>query len=239
MINGHLPGDIILIEPTKAPSFNTSYQSAIRLRKSKYSHVAIVLDPGTIIHSMPKSGVSTELFSKFKTQLKSRRFQVIRHVRMDKSESLRFELRNRLLFYRRQKYNFLFSFGNSKKTSYCSELAAKAYRDINISVCRKTPKRTLPIDLQPLLSNSEWINVTPIYAPERTHTATALKSFFEKSNALIDESAELNFQLEDLMQESVRQQKNMLMMINELHAIFGLNEVKLDFPREYWDSKPK
>lgn len=153
-----LPGDLILFSPPNK-NINIVTQTLFRFRKSKYSHVAIVVEQYNVIHAMPKSGVRNE---KIRTILNSAQgdFVVYRNTSINTEERI-LKLQNSLNYFKGQFYNYGIGIRSSWNSSFCSELAAKAFNEININISNKFPHQTLPSDIYDTISTSpDWVDIT-------------------------------------------------------------------------------
>lgn len=237
-----LPGDIVFVKTGKKKNLSIVGQSVLRATKASYSHVAIVLDPGSLIHSMPGKGVITV---GLKTELKSSgkgNITVLRHCDLEKDENKRMELREKLSFYRKQRYNYALSLRRNETSSYCSELAAKAYSDIGIPLVQNAVRNTLPIDLEVLFNDKLWKDVTDEYEVDTDYKSVIdfspeLAEWLENSDAIIQKTSEAQRIAEDHLQQSSKEQARMLALINRLNELTGQEKLDIELPNKYWDTK--
>jgi hypothetical protein len=63
------PGDILLLSgESKGRRCNLGYQSIVRLKRARYTHVALVLSPYRIIHATFGKGVEIRAWSEIRHQ---------------------------------------------------------------------------------------------------------------------------------------------------------------------------
>jgi len=157
-----LTGDIILFISSKE-SLNTFAQSVLRRKKAMHCHVAIAIKQGNAIHAMPATGVQLEgIRDILKDENGS--FVVFRNDLLEFDEELLCRLEDELLFHSRQSYNFGLFFNSSACSSFCSELAAKAFENVGLRISGERPVCTLPVDIYEFVSlNREWRDVTQQY----------------------------------------------------------------------------
>lgn len=234
---GHLPGDLVLIPPSVKKSANQMAQSIVRARKASFTHIAIIADPTSIIHAMPDEGVCFARINEVLSPGKSIGYRVLRHVDLDIDMSLVMRLRNRMLFYLGQKYNFSFFLRRRERSSYCSELAAKVYKDIGYPLCKKLPRNTLPVDIENLLHNPHWLDVTSLYV--RIHDVEKIEICIPGSDKLLENAGMQIHEIEELIHKSHHVLLKGQKTLNTLNRIIGLPEETIELPREYWDVDPK
>lgn len=241
-LNEQLAGDLILLRPSKGgKSFNTIYQSALRMRKADFSHVAIALDPFTALHAMPTGGVQQVEISELLKGMDGSCFRVLRNKAFEQDLSLQQTIRKDLLFHHGQPYNLAFSFRRRERSSYCSELAAKAYLRSGQPLSHKPPKKVLPVDIERLTNMPGWLVVTSIYIQTMKDEKTVesdpeLQKFFENSNATIHETALFQMEVEATLHKSILNQHATLRLLNEIEKVFEIPELELPEPAsEYWD----
>ena len=153
------------------------------------------------------------------------------------------KIRESLFYFLGQPYNWKFAFRRSESSSYCSELAAKAFAQIGFSISRKRPARTLPIDIQILKGKENWIDVSSVYFEflrERLNPGSAIlgSDFFLGVDALLEDSSLFAAGAEERMQNAVRNQARNRDLVNEVHKLLG--KQPLQAPQEqksYWDTQ--
>lgn len=164
-----LTGDLVLLEPVgglKSP--NTLAQTVATRRRARFSHVAIVLDPFQAVHAMPEGGVHTIMIDKLLATWPGEGFRVLRYAEADWNDDLRDALREGILYHHEQAYNKLFLLPGSKHSSFCSELAAKAFARVQRPLfSKRSPSRVLPVHIDGLAQAEGWIDVTHHYRAMR------------------------------------------------------------------------
>lgn len=159
-----LVGDLILIRTkVRKKSCNLIAQSVLRCRGAEYSHVAIAIDPIFALHSMPAGGVHTVPLYDLITNGSVERFVVFRSLTLEASREFQLKLRRALLYYIDQPYNKTFFARIGDRSSFCSELAAKAYKKSGMPITKKPSRFVLPADLEALSRNAKWRIVTGQY----------------------------------------------------------------------------
>lgn len=221
-------GDIILISSNSRKSANIFAQSLIRRKKALHSHVAVALKLGNAIHAMPNGGVHTASIHELLTSGKYS-FQVYRNTIVNTKVSMLISSRDFddcLLYYSRQKYNFWIFTLSRNNASFCSELVAKAYKKIGISISKKRTSSTLPIDIYNYVSVSkEWENVTESYK------SFFLDENFKKVNNLASAFVRA---LEQGNQDMAIGQNNLIKIINSVEKQQGLKKSTMRPSRNYW-----
>ncbi len=169
-------GDLLLFEPDPtAKSGSVSIQRILRFaRFVRFSHVAIALNSVHAIHSVPGRGVHISRLSELISErhFYSGRVEAFRHATLDCDVGLCKDIERELWHYFNQPYfHPLHRIGD--KSSYCSELAAKAYLKIGVRLTRRSPRRTLPLDIEQAVSSPEWLKVSvqyllPVVEPDMT-----------------------------------------------------------------------
>lgn len=223
-----LAGDIIFISAAKNVSGNLIGQSALRMKKATYSHVAITLDHGSIIHAMKGQGVIQEDIETILSQAKDRPIKVIRHIALDNGDSLHQELYKRVLYYHQESYNSKLFLNRKEGSSFCSELAAKAYSDIGIAITKRKPKNTLPLDIHTASDSDQWLDVTDLYLND---------IYDETTNNTFSKMSEYHRYMNETIHEQAKKQRETLKLINKFNTTYGQPEQKLDIQPEYSNSK--
>jgi len=244
--NARLTGDILLISSSSRKSANTSVQTLLRFRRASFSHVAIVLDATTAIHAMPDEGVHLVPLAELLRQIDRTRLKTLRHLDLDRSTELQMELREALLYFHNQRYNKLFFARLGEGSSYCSELAAKAYRRIGKPLTKRLPRNTLPEDLAALSGHRhKWIDATGIYADDEPEPqiidsiVPGLSDVFASSGKALEEAGGLFREGESAMHEIIKRQQEVQDLINTFNEALGLPKKEIKQPREYWDAPGK
>ncbi|MGU9830509.1 YiiX/YebB-like N1pC/P60 family cysteine hydrolase [Pseudomonas sp. LF242] len=227
VISPAITGDIILIsQPQK--NINLIMQSVLRLKKARHSHVAVALYGSILIHAMPRIGVHVLPLGEYLNQNQS--FVVFRHklaLREDKSEALEKHLR----FHNLQSYSLFNMIFTSWRSSFCSELAAKAYQKSEIRLTKgdRKPKKVLPIDIYDHVSfDPEWHEVTDEY-----------RAFFvngEHSN-LMAKMANIHQNLVELNQRMGFGQQIFTDMLNAAGARQGEEKSPITPPMVFWSNR--
>lgn len=223
-----MPGDLILIYNRK--SVSKAMQQAIRWKRTRVSHIAIVSSMDTVIHATPRNGVHYKSLKSVISEATTNGFRVIRHCDLDNDNDMELTLYlvKRLRFYHEQSYNFLFFWRRRETASYCSELAAKAYKDIKHSLSARQPRNTLPVDIERNLSDKNWLDVTGLYLEDR---------FF--LNGELEAAAENSQKINSYIHHMARTQKKIVEAINERNRKLGLPPMTpFTSPVKFWDTKP-
>lgn len=240
-INQQLAGDLILLKSSKIGKLNRAYQSLIRGRKADFSHVAIALDHLTALHAIPSGGVQQIEISELLKGKDVVSYRVLRNKKFELDISLHQTIRQNLLFHHGQMYNLAFNFRRLERSSYCSELAAKAYSRTGIPLSSKQPKQVLPVDIQQLGESKEWLDVTSVYLQTLSDENTVesdpeLQKFFENSNATMHEAALFQMEIEATLHEGALNQHATLRLLNEIERVFDIPKLELpEQANEYWN----
>lgn len=220
-----LPGDLILISPPHQ-SFNTCLQSLFRIKKARHSHVCIVLEQYNLIHAMPKSGVTIESIREI---LKNSdvKFQVFRNVHLQNEEAI-CQIKYALLYFLRQRYNYRFFFQSPWHSSFCSELASRAFEAVGISISNLPPKSTLPTDIYThITQSSDWIDVTELF--KYNYLSTHYKDVYDVAANFIKAAEYLN-------QDMSFGQQQLLDKVNFVTAN-SENPTNYKPPKNYWSNE--
>jgi type I site-specific restriction-modification system R (restriction) subunit len=217
-----LPGDLILFSPHKK-NINIIAQSLLRLKKAKYSHVAIVVEPFNAIHAMPKLGVHAETIRNILKYAQGD-FVVYRNASIQTEETL-LKLQDSLNSHRGQFYNYGIGVRNSWNSSFCSELAALAFEKIGIKLSSKSPNKTLPSDIYDTVNtSSNWIAITEEFKKDY------LGSSYEE---VYDKLAKLHTVIENLNQDMSFGQK---ILTDRINAASACSAAPTNYKpvRDYW-----
>lgn len=156
------PGDIIFLSPG-AKSANTKAQSIVRRRDAIHSHVAVAVGHGNAIHAMPHDGVHATTIRSLLSEPRIE-FSVFRNKSLSLNNNLLEKLEEQIWYFNRQNYNYFLFLRPRFNASFCSELVAKAYEEIGVTISLKRPSSTLPVDIYEFIQkNSDWENETNIY----------------------------------------------------------------------------
>lgn len=234
-------GDIFLIRShsqNKTP--NTVAQTLLRFRKASFSHVAIQIGEFNTIHAMPKGGVHVVKTAELLKHISPENAIVLRHRDMQKNVTLQIKLREKLFFYYKQPYNFAFFLRMREVASYCSELAAKAYKDIGVPISMKNPRHVLPVDLEALRQHPDWQDVSLAYDglnknKQSTPLDEALDRYFASDHKSREDTEDLLIKLEGIFQENGGDQIKMTRMINIRRRMLGLKPISITLARYYWN----
>lgn len=220
-------GDIIFFSPSSKKSANTLAQQLIRGRESRHSHVAIAVKQGNAIHAMPSDGVHLSRIREL--LLINNHFSVYRNVDLSTDELCRLE--DKLWYFNRQKYNFRFFMPSRRGASFCSELAAKAYRAVNVNISTRRPGATLPADIFDHISeNAVWLDVTSLYR------AFFLDENFDDGHDMASNFVQI---IEQLNQNMAAGQQALIDRINYIHLKQGLPTPSISPTRKYWNITSK
>ena len=236
-------GDILLIcSHSVTKSWNLLAQSSLRGRTASYSHVAIALDTKSAIHSMPGGGVQTAPLASLLHQDSTLWFDVFRHNDVANDSDKQTRLRESLIHFLEQPYNKWFFARFRERSSFCSELAAKAYARIGLPLSHRSPRFVLPIDLEELEHRLGWTKVTVEYH----YTLRDLLSFDPIFHDAIEQAEKLDDIFEDLAQGQLELEKMERDLVLKLEAPTSVREVvrrrlsstvsNPDLPK-YWDSR--
>ncbi|MBU4682940.1 hypothetical protein KC222_13090 [Cedecea davisae] len=200
-----LPGDLIFTSPPKK-NFNVFSQSLLRFKKARYSHVAISVEQYIAIQAMPKDGVMLDSIRNILNDAEGG-FSVYRYLPIQDNHILT-ELKHELLSYSRQSYNFAIFFRSPWHSSFCSELATRAFRSVGIQISNRPPQNTLPIDIyKHVAASTNWVDITKDYKN------SYLSDSYSKA---YDTAAQIVISLEYRNQDMAFGQQQLLDRINSL-----------------------
>lgn len=216
-------GDLIFISPHKKnPS--TFFQSILRFRVSKHSHVAISVEQYTVIHSSPIDGVKHDIIRGLLNNTDCD-FSVFRNKSIQENEPLLIELKHSLLYHTSQGYNYGFFIKSPWHSSFCSELAVRAFHLVGIKISNRPPQNTLPVDIYKyVLEAPDWIDVADEYK----------KDYLGDSYLTVyDKAAEFMIKLESLNQDMSFSQK---LLLDKLNSVTKDSENPTNYRpvRDYW-----
>ena len=227
MRNPAIPGDIILF-PKTSKNPNLFFQSLLRLSKARHSHVAVTVNKVQLIHAMPKAGVELQTLHRYLSQTED--FVVFRNKSLLSDSDIGL-LSDKLIFYHRQRYSLLNMWSPSWRHSYCSELAAKAYKEIGIHLCRNVShsNRVLPTDIYGHVSTDpDWIDITHQY-----------KEFFlDSAQAETLELKAKAYEIFALLNQSMGYgQQKLTNRVNSINEKLGENAPRMTPPHKYWSNE--
>ena len=216
----------MLSRPQK--NINLLIQSIFRFGKAKHSHVAITLGEFSLIHAMPKAGVRMQSLGEYLRE--NRNFIVYRHKLASLEKSAHF-LREHLQFHHLQKYGIFNVIFTNWRHSFCSELAAKAYKKANLKLTRYNiyPKWVFPIDIFRHVSvDSDWVDVTEKYIDfflkDEYFKIQKMASSFEQFN--VEYTQKMGFE-----------QQNLLDLINRSNNRNDEKEGITKPPMNFWSNR--
>gem|GEM_PF-5994144 len=130
------------------------------------------------------------------------------------------------MYYLDQPYNKVFFARIRDHSSYCSELAAKAYSKIGFPLSHRNAKFVLPIDLEKLVFKEKWLDVTHEYH----YSLGDLLDFDPIFNRAIQAAKEFD----NIMMDADLG----LLELQRLHREISLelNEGNKCYVPDYWDS---
>ena len=99
-----MPGDVLLLRSNDKGALNLSGQSLKRLRKARFTHVAIVLDNFKIIDAMPRLGVSIRRWLDIEACYDLEASRVARNLALASHPELYEHVFRNALFFLRQPY---------------------------------------------------------------------------------------------------------------------------------------
>lgn len=130
----------------------------------KSSHVALHVGAGMFIHSLTDKGVQFGFLQDIIADCEPG-WRVIRLKQFEPER--RMDVLTAATFYLYQRYNPRFMMKGDSKSSFCSELVAKAYQRAGISIFDgRKPSQTAPAHFDQLADASpDWKDVTSNYVP--------------------------------------------------------------------------
>jgi hypothetical protein len=219
-------GDIILISQAKK-NYNLVAQFLLRGKKAEHRHVAIALYNFSLIHAMPESGV--HLVSLVKYLNENRDFVVFRN-RYATTDDYPYLLEKYIRYYNLQGYSVFNYYIHSRRHSYCSELAAKAYEKSGLRLVEDKMKtrKVLPSDIYRHVSNHpDWLNITDEYK----------RFFFDNPNfGLLEKAADVEKFSVDFTQDMGHGQQKLSNTVNSLNSEEGNDEALLTPSMLYWSN---
>src|SRR5579864_5150736 len=167
-----VPGDIVFVQTRKKIPFNRMAQTAVSRRRARYTHVLLCVMPGLYIHSIPHKGVHFIAAEDDEANFPEHygdRLAVRRNTQLTNNVALAGQIPWKAQYFIGQKYNG--AFGGAARLaqlwrdshSFCSELIARIYQDLGISVCDLAPEHVLPVHLDNATKSGQWIDVTSLY----------------------------------------------------------------------------
>lgn len=221
-----ITGDIILISQSKK-SFNLIAQFLFRRKKAKHRHVAIALYNFSLIHAMPKSGVHLVPLGKYLNDNPD--FVVFRN-KYALSNDYPYLLEKYIRYYNLQGYSLFNYYIFSRRHSYCSELAAKAYKKAGLRLVKSElkTKKVLPSDIyRHVGNNSDWLNVTDEYK----------KFFLNNPNfSLLEKAADFEKFNVEFTQGMGYGQQQLANLVNSISAKEGDDKLFMTPPMNYWSN---
>lgn len=159
-----LPGDILLVTGSGKLSSSLVAMQKVIYSKARSSHVEFCLGDGIFIHSTGDKGVHITLLLDEDVACKSR-WRVIRHKSITGAGLSTEKLQKAAMFFYAQDYNKVFMGSGNEKSSFCSELVAKAYDRARIKIVSgKAPSKVTPAHFNLEADNLEdWSDVTDEY----------------------------------------------------------------------------
>jgi len=232
-----LCGDILLLNGIGITSkLNRGSQFALRLSRSKYTHVALCLGNNVIMHAMPDNGVhpieANELLNNY-----GNKWIAIRN------KKVAWEAKNDLpnvykkaLFHIGKPYKLLSLLKNRKikKAAVCSNYISMFLDSLNVNVNRK-PFNVMPSDFQKLLNTKDWEDVTDehrnYYDLTKEHTCHAKHEI---------RSIEQSKDLASIVQNNLTSMKGIDDAFRCLNKALGIKTKHISIPipkldYDYWD----
>lgn len=159
-----LPGDVLLVTGEGKLSSSLVAMQKVIYPKARSSHVEFCLGDGVFIHSTGDKGVHLTLLLDEDVACKSR-WRVIRHKSIAEAGLSTEKLQKAAIFFYAQDYNKVFMGSGNEKSSFCSELVAKAYAKAGIEIfAGKDPSKVTPAHFDIEADNLEdWLDVTEEY----------------------------------------------------------------------------
>jgi|GEM_PF-7104124 len=233
-------GDIILVNGTGfRKTASKAGQLALRLKLPKFSHAALLLGSGRIIHATGTGGVSSEFIKDFLDECKDN-WKVLRHPYVSGIVSDNFqEIYKRANYQYGKKYSLESLFDESKlnETVVCSNLIARFLSDIGIldesSVCN-----FLPEDLNEL-DRLGWKCVT-----EEIRTEVKLLDENDRQQAdFLNKTLAKDYKIYRDSEDSFEMVTNLLEVSAKFKSILtGVNHQVPELPRideRYWHEQKK
>ncbi|WP_432695589.1 hypothetical protein ACQUQP_13680 [Marinobacterium sp. YM272] len=159
-----LPGDILLLTGEGKLSSSLVAMQKVIYSKARSSHVEFCLGDGIFIHSTGDKGVHLTLLLDEDVACEGR-WRVIRHKTITEAGLNTEKLQKAAMFFYAQGYNKVFMGSGNEKSSFCSELVAKAYERAGIKIISgKAPSKVTPAHFDLEADNLEdWLDVTEEY----------------------------------------------------------------------------
>jgi len=155
-------GDVLLVRGAGKKSSTIVGAQKVLYQRARSSHVALCLGGGAFIHSTAASGVHIEFFPAILSESQSN-WTVLRLKALDGAG--REKLFSAANYFLEQGYNRGFMLPENATSSFCSEFAAKAYRQAGFEIISgKKPSQVFPADFDREADGSEeWLDVTDEY----------------------------------------------------------------------------
>ncbi|MBQ5950011.1 YiiX/YebB-like N1pC/P60 family cysteine hydrolase [Massilia sp. ST3] len=187
-------------------------------RVRKYSHVMLGVGGGLIIHADGKK-VALEVVTDA-LDFASTSYQVFRQTGLPAATAA--QVAKAGIRYMQQKYSFAAYFKKTREddtTQFCSRLVAHAYRAAGMPLGALADKDVLPLDLYMLCQEAPWTDVTEesFHRPLSTEAealageigipgqgAPSLSEFFDRSDKLLLDSAQMHKQFQEMRHQSYR-----------------------------------
>lgn len=158
------PGDILLLSgDSKGRPYNLGYQSVVRLKRARYTHVALVLSPYRIIHATLGKGVEIRAWSEIRHQYDPQASSVARLESIEDGHLER--LSERAKYYYGQRYSVFAlpmpseAFENQQGI-VCSQFVAQVFHDIGIHCTGNGARKCVPADIDSYTgASSEWLRI--------------------------------------------------------------------------------
>lgn len=234
-------GDLILVQAPGRKSLNRILQSTLTLRRATFSHLAIAIDGGFALHSMPLGGVQEIEIPTLLDPKNTSTFMVLRRKDFDGDRELQIELRDALFYHLEEPYNPKFMFRMRDVGSYCSEYAAKAYARIKRPLFKKRPQFVLPVHVEGLRRDESWLEVTALYqAGLGLQPSSIVQSLIDKELAPIRqrvrEAQLLTLAGERQIRKATRTQNAVIEVQHALANLTGQKVPPAPQTHPYWDS---
>ena len=193
----HLPGDLVLLRGSRIIA--ELQRVSVKHSGPYYSHVAISVGAGVFIHSTRDDVHFVGYSAIFKSGTYAANWKVLRNQEIEERiiENANYanDILMQCIYYLGQKYNYWYSLEKDNKpcedrTSFCSELAAKIYRQLGIKISDRPPEQIYPMHIAQLAGSNGWPDVTQLYkraefTPDAKRAITSLvlkeKDSFMKS----------------------------------------------------------
>jgi hypothetical protein len=234
-------GDLLLTrEDNKISKSLNLFQrlSTLRIWGPCYSHVAFSLGSGLFIES-DLEGVHLTCLNEISERLrKTTLWKAIRFKEFAKkieyNNKFSHEIENKALFYLEQPYNYFFGFWKltKDKTSFCSELACKVYKDFGYTLKKSHPSRVFPIHFYKISNSTDWIDITPdykaiLFSKKYAHLLDLLIEHSILSEKVIKETRTIT--IEHIASNS---------LMNSWAKSIGRDAFPLELSANYWDVFP-